>query len=484
MKLYVLLLIAAEASCGGVVPLIISHSQARVRDNAITPAPQSLVSTHRSMEPLVDCVLDAFVGSSTCQLMSSPAEVAIGQEGDLYQPALFSSYYRAALVLFLRAVGTPSVSQGLIITTLAGYVAQLKLGEPLMNAGVRDATKVLNGEWHRLVSSCFLHVDAVHVARTCIFGIARLMPTASAIYGNAQSLFIFLLAGVCGNLASLYLGGRSAPPAMGASGALFGIEGALLAYALRNNPYNILGILATLKRSMVTLVACALPRVLGRYGNIDHAAHLGGYVSGILCGMALAPCVQPALENFRRHVFDAMSDHVCELCAPSSFEAERAILQYLRQLPSSERRRTLKEWKLDLRRSKLRERTPPDTEVWPKVWEGVKELVLPQLAGLTEDEDHGTRSLDRENGIEHVFAQEHRENAEAAVIKHFNDRATQALPYLRVLRQPVSLQQIRNMRIGVGALVPWAVAEALAGAVIFWSVLSCSDTVRLALHSR
>ena len=65
----------------------------------------------------------------------------------------------------------------------------------------------------------------------------------------------------------------------------------------------------------------------------------------------------------------------------------------------------------------------------------------------------------------------------------FNDRARVAMPFLRALHRPTSLHEMRRRRMGVGALVPWALAEALAGAVLLWAVISCRDALRLAAHA-
>ncbi|KAL3922425.1 MAG: hypothetical protein SGPRY_004566 [Prymnesium sp.] len=118
----------------------------------------------------------------------------------------------------------------------------------------------------------------------------------------------------------------------------------------------------------VTLTAAAcLPRLLGRRTMIDHMAHLGGYACGLCFGLLLAPCVPRALSNYRAMLFDRMEDSVAEGCGLSGIRAEAAVRRYLEQITKERRRRTLNEWTLEMRGSKLRERTPPDTEIWPQV---------------------------------------------------------------------------------------------------------------------
>merc|ERR1719491_1699625 len=121
-----------------------------------------------------------------------------------------------------------------------------------------------------MLSSLFLHADALHLYK-CVFSLSRLAPPAAAVYGGSQCVLLFLLSGVCGNMAALRLDPSSQGPAMGASGALFGLDGALLAYALRHrHEAGALG--PALRRSAVTLaVACVRPWLGPRTSHrIDH----------------------------------------------------------------------------------------------------------------------------------------------------------------------------------------------------------------------
>ena len=70
-----------------------------------------------------------------------------------------------------------------------------------------------------------------------------------------------------------------------------------------------------------------------------------------------------------------------------------------------------------------------------------------------------------------------RARPEAAVIQHFNDRAKVSLPFFQILHRPVSLWQLRKRGVGVGALLPWSLAEALAGVVLLWTLLSYRDAL-------
>ena len=187
------------------------------------------------------------------------------------------SYVRGLAAVVKMLLRRPDVPQLLMLLSVLGYAAQLTLGPSLVRAGARVASHVREGEVHRLFSSLFLHADPLHLYK-CVFGLSRLAPSTAAVYGGAQCVLIFLLSGACGNLAALRLDALAPhnAPAMGASGALLGLDGALLAYGLRHRREGSeLG--PALRRTAITLgVACVRPWLGPRAHRIDHAAHLGG----------------------------------------------------------------------------------------------------------------------------------------------------------------------------------------------------------------
>ena len=70
------------------------------------------------------------------------------------------------------------------------------------------------------------------------------------------------------------------------------------------------------------------------------------------------------------------------------------------------------------------------------------------------------------------------------MLRHFHDRARVAMPYLRLRAQGLtSLRQMRRRRLGVGALVPPFVSEALCGVAALAAALSCRHAAVLALKA-
>jgi rhomboid protease GluP len=189
--------------------------------------------------------------------------------------------------------------------------------DQLMNWGANNAASVLiNGEWVRIVTAMFVHVGILHLATNmwCLWNLGLL---AEPLMGSAGVLAVYILTGAAGNLLSTFSGwwkfsGELAnyhaavgfdptiffPPGAGASGAVFGIAGALIVL-LKSNRLPVPPIeLKKLRRSVIYFAALNL--VLGfsinagtqHFGvglNIDNWAHLGGFTSGLLFAAPMVP---------------------------------------------------------------------------------------------------------------------------------------------------------------------------------------------------
>jgi rhomboid protease GluP len=139
----------------------------------------------------------------------------------------------------------------------------------------------------RLVTACFLHGSLIHI----LFNMWVLMdigPIVEELYGSARYLFLYTMTGIAGYvvssiwMATRYSGGRSFPPiipSIGASGALLGLIGLLIAVTSRRS-----GAAAQmLKTQLIRWVVYIF--VIGFImSGTDNAAHFGGLASGFLLG--------------------------------------------------------------------------------------------------------------------------------------------------------------------------------------------------------
>ena len=147
-----------------------------------------------------------------------------------------------------------------------------------------------DGEWWRLLACTFLHFGLVHLAMNMwvLWGAGGLV---ERLYGNFTFLAIYLFAGLTGSFASLLWNADKVVSA-GASGAVFGVYGALAAYVLRERGSVPGSVLKSLTGSTVAFIIYSI--VLGAaISAIDNAAHAGGLVGGFALGLVLARPLSP-----------------------------------------------------------------------------------------------------------------------------------------------------------------------------------------------
>jgi membrane associated rhomboid family serine protease len=154
----------------------------------------------------------------------------------------------------------------------------------LVHWGSNFGPLTLHGQWWRLVSSMFLHGSLLHIAFNML-ALWQVGQLVERIFGSARYVGLYMIAGVCGSLASVLWNPHV--NSVGASGAIFGIIGGLLAFIRRENS----GVPPTIVKE---LRASTLPFLLFNltagflYPHTDNAAHLGGLVGGFLAGHLLA----------------------------------------------------------------------------------------------------------------------------------------------------------------------------------------------------
>jgi rhomboid protease GluP len=147
----------------------------------------------------------------------------------------------------------------------------------------------------RLLAATFLHGGIIHLA----FNMWALWDTgrlAERFYGNLQLALIYLVSGLSGSIASLFFAARTGV-SVGASGAIFGVVGCLLAAIFTKAHKLPPGLVAAMRSSMLMFVGYSL--FMGFVaGFIDNAAHIGGLAGGFLMGMVLAEKFDA--DEFRR----------------------------------------------------------------------------------------------------------------------------------------------------------------------------------------
>lgn len=185
----------------------------------------------------------------------------------------------------LRLRRPRSATTALIGLNLAAFLVEVLLGglrnlEVLVQMGAMVPLLVSQGEYWRLLTAMFLHAGPVHLA----FNTLALYLFGSVVenaMGTARFLAIYLVAGLFASAASFAL----SPPgavAVGASGAVFGLLGAWLAFNLRRRSLS-------LAQSNIqgALLLIGINLALGfTVRGVDNVAHIGGLVAGVVAGFA------------------------------------------------------------------------------------------------------------------------------------------------------------------------------------------------------
>ncbi|MBQ6841042.1 MAG: rhomboid family intramembrane serine protease [Bacilli bacterium] len=148
----------------------------------------------------------------------------------------------------------------------------------LVNLGANNVLLLRNGEVYRLITYAFLHGGLEHIICN-MYSLFVIGPQIESKFGKGRFLTIYLISAVVGGLLSA---GFTEYVSVGASGAIFGLLGAMLYFGYRFRLY--------LKDAIRTRI---LPVILINIAigfavpGIDNACHIGGLIGGFLAAMAV-----------------------------------------------------------------------------------------------------------------------------------------------------------------------------------------------------
>ncbi len=190
------------------------------------------------------------------------------------------------------------------------FLGSLLLGFSLMGSSIDDVIILirlgakfsplidLDNQWWRLLTAMILHGGLIHLAFNS-YALYILGPEVERLFGTLRFLAIYLGAGLVGSVAS-YMFGLIQSPAIGASGAIFGLMGALGAFSF--NARSVLGDFA--RRNLRQIVVLAVLNLFIGFsiGGIDNLAHIGGLTGGVLIGLLLAPQLRLVSDGWNRQI--------------------------------------------------------------------------------------------------------------------------------------------------------------------------------------
>ena len=199
--------------------------------------------------------------------------------------------------LFRRLFRTGSPTQIITIACVALYVLSLIIdpagalrprgpfeifspsGVALRKLGMTGTGPWMNGEWWTLVTSIYLHGGVLHILFNVLW-IRQLGPAVEELYGPARFFVIFTLSGIAGFVVSDVVG---VPFTVGASGSIFGLLGAMVAFGRRRG--GTFGAMVLRQYGQWALLLF----ILGFFmSGVNNLAHAGGFLGGLAAGLVLS----------------------------------------------------------------------------------------------------------------------------------------------------------------------------------------------------
>ncbi len=217
---------------------------------------------HSGAGPLCEACLSAapaaapLVVTSTARDLSAPATIALVA-------------INAAVFLIMLAKGTPLLKPtSADVLRFGGNFGPLSLGP----------------QWWRMFTAMFVHIGLVHllINEWCLWDLGFM---AENLYGSRTFLGVYILSGLTGSLVSVAY--NPATVSAGASGAIFGIAGALITTLYFG---RIPAPPKALRASLISLLVFAGFNLAYGFqrGGIDNGAHVGGLVAGLIMGAILS----------------------------------------------------------------------------------------------------------------------------------------------------------------------------------------------------
>ncbi len=170
-----------------------------------------------------------------------------------------------ALWVMIRATQRPEGLSGDLVQAL-----WLLPQSPEVGVGARPFDSVAGGEFWQVLTSAFAHIDGVHIAFNMV-ALYFLGPQLELVLGRVRFLALYLVSALTGSVAVMLLSSENTPT-LGASGAIFGLLGALIVVAIK--------IRGDVQQLLVWLGINVVYTFVG--SNISWQGHFGGLLGGAL----------------------------------------------------------------------------------------------------------------------------------------------------------------------------------------------------------
>jgi len=224
-------------------------------------------------------------GKKICQWCVQHEAAQRGETNDdAVQPVMAAPWVRSESSVTLTQVIFGANVMVFIAMVIASGPSLDFTGVVMDRFGANFGPYTLSGQWWRLLTYMFLHNDLMHIGFNmwCLWDLGAL---CESLYGRWTFGTIYILTGIAGGLASVAW--NPLVLSVGASGAIFGLAGALIAsFYLGEFSLPKVAIQGTL-RSLLIFVGFNV--FFGSlFPGIDNACHAGGLISGLILGALIA----------------------------------------------------------------------------------------------------------------------------------------------------------------------------------------------------
>jgi rhomboid protease GluP len=183
------------------------------------------------------------------------------------------------VVCVLAYVASLLVDPGSVFRARGLFSTFAPSNQALLALGATGALPWQLGRWWTLITAIYLHGDLFHILFNVLW-IRQLGPAVEELYGPARTVIIFTVAGAAGFALSNAVG---IPLTVGASGSIFGLLGAIVAYGRRRG--GAFGAMVLRQYGTWALILF----VLGFFmASVNNFAHAGGFLGGLAAGFVLS----------------------------------------------------------------------------------------------------------------------------------------------------------------------------------------------------
>lgn len=245
-------------------PVVITDNNAKITNKSILDAFPDINDKLLSDESGVDLIIN----------VTKDINEKTERENKIYEKT-----FKPKKIVITNIIMAVCVLMFLITCLFDGFGAIVNVSvEAALKLGANYQGLIKHEPW-RLVTYMFLHGSLAHLLIN-MYSLFILGTQTETFFGKFKYLVIYLVSGICGGLMSAAFSANSV--SVGASGAIFGLTGALLYFGYHYRAF--LG--SSLKNQIIPVIVINL--VLGfLISGIDNAGHIGGLIGGFLISMAL-----------------------------------------------------------------------------------------------------------------------------------------------------------------------------------------------------